>query len=297
MKKESGFTLVEVVVVVLVILVVSFFILSNLLPHGTREMPNRVKCGSQLNGIGKAMAIYQNDYNDANPIAAWDTKTNQGQFGMGLYDLPGENKYTRWYDPNFKDWDKEPTVGGCLWLLIKYADLCPEMFLCPSDPCAREMDITVATTAYPDRIKTWADLNDFQYAENLSYSYNDPWKVPITAASSGAMVVMADKSPAYIAPGGKRNPQAGDFPTPQGEDWMAKNNPRAGSSPNHPLEAQNVLFADSHVKFHKKPTVGIEDDNIYTRWSRSGESAPWDKRIGRWDQGHAAAQEDAYLGN
>ncbi len=43
------------------------------------------------------------------------------------------------------------------------------------------------------------------------------------------------------------------------------------NSPNHggftEGEGQNVLFADFHVDFDKRPLSGVALDNIYTRWN------------------------------
>jgi hypothetical protein len=48
----------------------------------------------------------------------------------------------------------------------------------------------------------------------------------------------------------------------------------------HQDNGQNVLFNDLHVAFKKSPTVGVDNDNIYTYWSGDG-SKPEDKQIGK----------------
>jgi hypothetical protein len=69
-----------------------------------------------------------------------------------------------------------------------------------------------------------------------------------------------------------------------------------GNSNNHGTEGQNVLFADWSVQHFDTPTIGINGDNIYTRWDDS--VSPVDKQIGKWGKGiFSVHKTDAYLGN
>lgn len=303
MVKSKAFTLMELIVVICIMMCLFVFVMLILPKRHHGEMSKRVQCGSQLRGIGQAIALYQNDYRDLNPVV-WSKDAPISQFGTGLYNQAYETRRARWANKEFAGWDQEPTIGGCLWLLVKYEDIVPKMFLCPSDDTAEEMDIEdamefAAQKDYP-MVESWEDLSDFQSMVNLSYSYNDPWMALLDVSASSGLVLMADKNPAYNTETGVRNAAAGDFPIP-GEkmDWtdIDGSNFQHGNTPNHSSEVQNVLFADMHVKKHEKPTVGIAEDNIYTYWSGGENSTDEQKTIGRWDQNHAVTKEDSYLGN
>jgi hypothetical protein len=77
------------------------------------------------------------------------------------------------------------------------------------------------------------------------------------------MILAADRGPYSAAlEAGKTHPgiptvAAADSP----DDWTKWN------SPNHGGTGQCVLYADSHVDFQTRPTGGIKNDNIYTRWA------------------------------
>ncbi|MCK4627592.1 MAG: prepilin-type N-terminal cleavage/methylation domain-containing protein [Sedimentisphaerales bacterium] len=300
MKTDKGFTLVEVLVVVFVLFLL-FFILNIIADH-LKEQARWISCGSQLNYIGKATAMYQNEYRDLNPVV-WSENVVNGSFGMGLYNKAGGTEITRWVNPNFSDWDNQPTVGGCLFLLIKYEDVDPKVFVCPKSPNDEIMELedTIGIAAENGWVvEFWDDLNDFQSMTNLSYSCNDPWKALLDASAPASMVLMADKNNAYDTETGVRNSKASDFPVQnKNGSWDDDDgdNPRYGNSRNHGTEYQNVLFADTHVKRFYTPTAGVSKDNIYTYWSGGIESTQNQKSLGRWDKGHAVTKEDSYLGN
>jgi len=303
MNNKRGFTLSELVIVGIVLfLLIAFLIIYPSLPHHHGDWSPRIQCASQLSGIGKAIALYQNEYRDQNPVV-WGEKEVKGTFGMRLYNMAGGSSITRWADPNFDDWENQPTVGGCLYLLIKYEDLDPHMFVCPTAPDDKEMLIEDAIEVAKEHgweVDSWYDLNDFQSMANLSYSYNDPWKAPLDANAGANLALVADKSNAYDTENGECNLKAGSFPIQNKDGTWDDNegsNPQHGNSRNHGKEVQNVLFADTHVEKHNTPTVGVYKDHIYTHWSGGEESTDTEKMIGRWDKGHAVKKEDSYLGN
>ena len=295
---KKGFTIGELILV-LFLLSLLLFVLFTVITNRIEENMFRVRCSSQLRGIGQGFALYQIDFNGSNPVV-WDNEMNKGQFGMGLY----QADQTRWANPDFKGWQNQPTVGGCLYLLVKYEDIVPIMFMCPDDEDAVRMDIVKAIGMAREQnwsaIESWEDLVDFESMANLSYSYNDPWKNLLNDQASANQVLIADKSNAYDTLTGVPNSAAGDSPVQNKNDsWNSKRgkNNRHGNSRNHKGEYQNVLFADLHVKKCTSPTVGIAQDNIYTYWSGGIESSQQEKSVGRWDQDHAITSEDSYLGN
>jgi hypothetical protein len=253
------------------------------------------------------MALYQNEYEDKLPVIGGENVTT-GYFGTGLYNASNSFEITRWYDPAFSDpaseiWNNHSTVGAALYLLVRTQDLSPKQFLCPSDGEAEEIDLEYAiqkANQLGGTIEDYADLNDFHSMVNLSYSYRDLWKHPLTGAAlfGSNSPMAADKNNAYATQTGRRNPKAGLAPVSDGGDWTDNNgkNPRHGNSKNHNTDMQNVAFADTHVDRTQTPLVGVREDNIYTRWSNEQPSED-EMKQGRWDGGNAMHMDDAYLGN
>ncbi len=310
MKRRYGFTLIELLVVVAIIAL----LVSILMPAlgRARELANQVKCATQLNGIGKAMALYQNDYKDSNPSVYYGSAGDTKGPWRDSYGGPQDSQLTDYWAcawPKYscnsdKDWWKSwPDINGALWLLVKYTDLVPNMFLCPSADYAEEMDLSDASFINTD-IESWADCRNFRKSNNNCYSYNDIYKHLLDASSSSSLVVMADKSNRSVRQddvvSGLPDPQAADRPL-LGTAWDGDtDNPdvaiwtdeadalRYGNSPNHATEVQNVLFADTHVKKYDKPIVGMQDDNIYTTWSvanPTGNQLYLDLYQGLWGSG------------
>ncbi len=63
--KKKGFTLVELLVVIAIIALLMGILMPAL--ARVRAIAFRMVCGSNLSGIGKAMLIYANDYEDEFP--------------------------------------------------------------------------------------------------------------------------------------------------------------------------------------------------------------------------------------
>jgi len=224
-----------------------------------------------------------------------------------------------------------------LYLLVKHEDVDPKVFVCPSAPDDRIMGmdeaIDFAIAKSLTQIEFWEDINDFGFSNHLSYSYNDPWNRLLDSSASASLVLAADKSPAFDdddgAVGFLKNPDASGLPT-TGDDanlgtedfsgtWDdtdidpdddISTNLRHGNSRNHQVEMQNVLFADTHVKKHNSPCVGVSEDNIYTYHSSRPQNPPYTNyMLGTWGSGGAndgdmfdstmggPNDKDSYLGN
>jgi len=317
MRRTKGFTLVELLVVIGIIAL----LVSILMPAlgRARELAKRIQCASQLNGIGKAIMMYQNEYRDANPKAWRSNRNNAWGFGGNgsdtEYNAPeGLNTNTSWCnknpDPPYHSRNRQ-SAGSCLYLLVKHEDVDPKMFVCPSAPEDRVMGLDEAIqyaldAGLPD-IELWEDLNDFGFSNHLSFSYNDPWNRALDSSASASLVLAADKSPAYDYdddtygflknPGSKVMPKTGDDEN-MGTDLFSgtwddtsilageTTNMQHGNSKNHQVEMQNVLFADTHVKRYSNPCVGVAEDNIYTYHdSARAISLLAPKMLGSWGTG------------
>ena len=65
--ERKGFTLVELLVVIAIIALLMGILMPAL--ARVRQLAFRMVCGTNLSGIGKAMLIYANDYDDELPRA------------------------------------------------------------------------------------------------------------------------------------------------------------------------------------------------------------------------------------
>ena len=65
--KRKGFTLVELLVVIAIIALLMGILMPAL--SKVRQIANRLVCGTNLSGIGKAMMVYANEYDDEFPRA------------------------------------------------------------------------------------------------------------------------------------------------------------------------------------------------------------------------------------
>ena len=92
MRKKKGFTLVELLVVIAIIALLMGILMPAL--ARVRQIAFRMTCGTNLSGIGKAMLIYANDYEDELPRAGgrntawggrvmWDAPDRFAAFGLG----------------------------------------------------------------------------------------------------------------------------------------------------------------------------------------------------------------------
>jgi len=225
------------------------------LSFAPRSRATRMVCGASLSGIGKAMLIYANDYEDALPRAGgcdsvwtgrtvnWKAPTRQEAFGL---------------DPNGTG--GEVTISASLYLLVKYAEVTPKAFLCKDEKKTKEFTLEKYGGKGLDLIDVW----DFgpEPTKHCSYAYHTPYGLyALTTSSDPGMAVAADRNPWQSSRWAK-----GD------EEWelfdpnRASARHRHGNAPSHHSEGQNVLFLDCHVDFAKRPTVGINGDNIYTSW-------------------------------
>ena len=309
--KRKGFTLIELLVVIGIIAL----LVSILMPALSRakELAKRTVCSTNLRGMGTATAIYMND-NKGSAMRPWRVNNANFSFGMGFgKNFPGNY----WSDPTWKEFEDGQVASSCLYLLVRYADMTPKSFVCPSSGDL-DMNLQDAITDAQEKsnngdlVEDWTDLNDFESPEVLSYAYNDPWNRLLDDSSSASLVIAADKSPLFTgdngtttaAPRGEDQQNGSNFslqyPCPDDYaqdgsdfaswDWSTPNGEStdqysAGNSPNHQFEMQNALFTDSHVKSSQHPCVGLAEDNIYTmtatdEWLNISQNAQ--RNIGIW---------------
>jgi len=256
MRKKKGFTLVELLVVIAIIALLMGILMPAL--ARVRQIAFRMVCGTNLSGIGKAMLIYSNDYEDEFPRAGGRSST----WGGRIPDWLANNRFAA-YGVNPGDGSGGVgTVSSSFYLLVKYADVTPKSFVCKSDSGTTAFK----TSLYPvaagrELIDLWDFGADTTYggSKHCSYSYHMPFGLyALTTSSDPGMAVAADRNPFITSPAGDAKSIAG-FDPDGGPEFA-----NIGNAIAHQEDGQNVLFMDIHVNFEKRATCAINDDNIYT---------------------------------
>jgi hypothetical protein len=219
-----------------------------------RSVAYRPVCGTNLSGIGKAMLIYSNDYDDelpraggrdsiwGNSIPDWTADSRSGAYGLNPDGSGGQ-----------------ATISSSLYLLVKYAEIEPKHFICNKEKGVKEFK----SSAYLKGEREVIDLWDFgpEPRKHCSYSYHMPYGLyALTLSSEPGMAVAADSNPWIKAPAAK--PKKFAKFDPDGDRKAID----AGNCIWHKADGQNVLFMDCHVGFEKISFCGINSDNIYTYW-------------------------------
>jgi prepilin-type N-terminal cleavage/methylation domain-containing protein len=253
MRKKKGFTLVELLVVIAIIALLMGILMPALAK--VRQIAHRMVCGSNLSGIGKAMLIYANDYEDELPRAG-GRNTLWG--GSVVYDAPDR---FRAYGLAANGTGGNATITSSFYLLVKYAEVTPKSFICKGDSGTSEFKLSEYNRGDLEFIDCW----DFGPApdprKHCSYTYHMPYGLyALTTSSEPGMAVAGDRSPWIASPAATAKDMA--LFNPVGNTDQQK----VGNSISHQEDGQNVLFMDSHVYFEKRSFCAINDDNIYTYW-------------------------------
>jgi len=245
--------LVELLVVIAIIALLMGILMPAL--ARVRQIAFRMVCGTNLSGIGKAMLIYSNDYDDELPRAGGRNSTWSGTVTDWLA-LNRFNAYGLAADGS----GGTATISSCFYLLVKYAEVTPKSFICKGDSGTTEFKPADVGAGDRELIDLW----DFgpEAREHCSYSYHMPFGLyALTTSSEPGLAVAADRNPYIASP----SAEAKEFPglyNPDGGTEAIK----AGNATQHQEDGQNVLFLDNHVGFEKRPFCGVNDDNIWTFW-------------------------------
>jgi len=223
-----------------------------------RQIAFRMVCGTNLSGIGKAMLIYANDYQDEFPRSG-------GQGAVWQNKLPTDTKTTGWlaanrnaaYGLSGTNTAGYGSITSSFYLLVKYAEVTPKSFICKGDTNITEFEVPNNTM---DLIALW-DFGDAP-TTHCSYSYNQPFSTfALTTSSDPGLAVASDPTP-WCKSGDRPDTDFTAFKPTGGKEFTSK-----GNSINHQDEGQQVLFLDSHVDFETVAFCGLNQDNIYTAQS------------------------------
>jgi prepilin-type N-terminal cleavage/methylation domain-containing protein len=255
--RRKGFTLVELLVVIAIIALLMGILMPAL--SRVRQLAFRLTCGTNLSGIGKAMLIYANDYEDELPRAG-GRETEWG--GSVVWDAP--DRYTA-FGVSRNGSGGQATVSSCFYLLVKYAEVTPKSFVCKGDAGTTEFSLSeaIGTGTNRELIDMW-DFGGDEHWTHCSYSYHVPFGLyALTTSSEPGLAVAADRNPFIESPAGA--PEVINDFQPNMDGWAGgtKETERVGNAFAHQRDGQNVLFLDSHVEFAKQSYCSIEDDNIW----------------------------------
>jgi type II secretory pathway pseudopilin PulG len=282
-----------------------------------KRTAQRVVCGSNLAGLGKAMLLYANDYGGDYPRAggAGSTWSTKGEIDS-------------WASQTGRQYGSgDVTITSSLYLLVKYEDVTPGQFVCKGDAGTKEFKLSEApglsTLGIYDLTAVWdfgsatkSPKSNLLPGQYNSYAYHDPYNpstgtgssFPLGSYSNPASPVCADRNPyldknapIYLEGKCAKGDTTEDCPSCDTTGGY-KDDYKTGNAAPHQRDGQNVLFNDTHVRFEKFPNVGISKDNIWKFWP-SSPTTSCDRECGaspyttttKNGDGAPYSEEDAYL--
>jgi prepilin-type N-terminal cleavage/methylation domain-containing protein len=291
MKRQNsqGFTLIELLVVVAIIALLIAILIPSL--GRAKELANRSACGASITGILKGFNVYGVENADTYPTAPVSSNTISGS-AVGLPSYLTAATIATTSDLALSAISGQAggatnTNGDVLqsaWMLVLRGTVSGKSFICKSDPASPSF--AAATTAGSfynnfSSITAVSNTNLQTFTPQFSYGFAYPWGNGTTLAGYWKNTV--DSS---IPIAGDEGSGFGKYDT-NGVDNAAS--AKFGNSSNHNGEGQNIGFADAHVEFQKKPTVGQNGDNVYTNGSSSADPKFYQVSIssqgtsGAWD--------------
>jgi prepilin-type N-terminal cleavage/methylation domain-containing protein/prepilin-type processing-associated H-X9-DG protein len=251
--RRKGFTLVELLVVIAIIALLMGILMPAL--ARVRQIAFRMVCGTNLSGMGKAMLIYAQDYDDEYPRAGgpqsiwarqvklWSALDRFGAYGVAIDGSSGQ-----------------ASVSSCLYLLVKYAEVTPKSFICKGDSSATEFKPSDYNMGDRDPTTLWDFGPSPQSETHYSYALHHPFGLyALTTASDPGCAVAGDRNPWITSEAAERRTTWADYNPLGGKETI-----KLGNSISHQEDGQNVLFMDGHVSFEDKSSCGVNDDNVYT---------------------------------
>jgi hypothetical protein len=239
----------------------------------SRGGASRMTCGINLSSIGKATLIYANDYDDALPHAGGPGS----QWTGSIPNWAAANAFDA-YGTTPADLRGTVSISASLYLLVKYSEVIPKVFVCKQDSGTTEF----RPDNYGAASRKLTDLWDFgpNPPRHCSYAYHMVYSLHrLTTSSQPGMAIAADRNPWIDSPFAK----AKDFSRFKPDIEPHKGTPakaRHGNTFAHQNDGQNVLFLDSHVNFQKRAFCSIDDDNIYTNWNENDKSLGLPPKLG-----------------
>ena len=117
--RRKGFTLVELLVVIAIIALLMGILMPAL--ARVRQIAFRMVCGTNLSGIGKAMLIYSNDYDDEFPRAGG----RDSVWSFGIPNWLADSRFAA-YGLGADGSGGSASITSSFYLLVKYAEVTPK---------------------------------------------------------------------------------------------------------------------------------------------------------------------------
>ena len=289
MKKRTGLTQIELLVVVVILAVAIVIWLSMPKPY----IAKRVVCGTNLKGLGTAMIVYAHDYNGRYPQLR-GTGPWSKELGFA-YDMS---------KPDFSSGGAQGstprTVTASWYLLVREADVSPKSFICPQ---SSQKEFDGKNPNNRDIVELW-DFGATPH-NNVSYAMNNPYgRFPAGEHKPAAFAVAADMNPWFkdgnIIPPGQDNKPPQIITVTDKLTWaLGMPSIHLADKKKRP-DGQNVLYADGNTSYETQPNIGVSNDNIYTFWSTDDNPTDQDKQggtapTGRTPENDAKSEEDSFL--
>jgi prepilin-type N-terminal cleavage/methylation domain-containing protein len=284
MRTKKGFTLVELLVVIAIIALLMGILMPAL--ARVRQIAYRLICGTNLSGLGKACLVYANDNMEEYPRAGGRDSTWSVQGSLVGFGFAADTEQEAFPTG-------QATIGSDWFLLIRYADVTPNQYVCKGDVGCRpfklsDWDTGSAGGPLQDITKAW----DFgrKPSDYCTYAYHNPHTAvqnaqspnksqdfPLTPNLFPGTPIAADRNP-YLDTNATHLEATTSLPTavsgekPACDEWVPgtgggyKDEDGTDNSMCHQRDGQNVLYNDGSVHFEKFPNVGENKDNIYQYW-------------------------------
>jgi hypothetical protein len=265
---------------------IAFLLVMLLSLQQTRTVDPRMPCGTNLAGVGKAMLLYSNDYQDKLPcagggssawagrVADWQAKDRDAAYGLGTDGAGGQ-----------------VSISASLYLLVKYTEVTPKSFVCRGDRGTKEFKLD--DYGLRDGKPALADLWDFgpNPSKHCTYAYQMLYGGPqLTVSAPPGLAIAADRNPWMDEKRAKSfsvfQPAIEPFKGTMKQAYL-------GNAIAHKGQGENVLFLDTHVEFKKQACCGIENDNIYTCWDGADKARGQPPTLGS----RPAGEKDSLLVN
>ncbi|MGA2496418.1 MAG: hypothetical protein ABSH20_01680 [Tepidisphaeraceae bacterium] len=233
----------------------------------TREgAASRQKCPSNLRQIGQALQLYAIDYKSY-PRTYYDPTvlgTFKPDFTGGAKTSPCSNPFL----PQPLGSAGVNNTLAAMFLLVRTTDLNQEVFICPKSNQEKDNFASDAGTVFTSK-----DVSNFTSANNISYSFANPYPTSQIVVASGQSSIQTGYkwSPNVTADFAIAADRNDGFTTPADAAKVAgltssdpQERQRLANSRNHERDGQNVLYNDGHVEWSQSSFCGANKDNIYT---------------------------------
>jgi hypothetical protein len=264
-----GFTRIDALVAGAACLVL--VLLVTVLLAKPRERSSLVLCASNLAQIGKIMFVYAADNEGAlpraggpttlwGPVLSWMGMTPHSVYGLNADGSGGK-----------------ATISSSLYLLVKYYQAHPRLFVCPGDAGTSEFKLSKAGLSTNVRLADAWDFGPITLAcKSCSFAYHIPYRGhALTTSRDPNLAVAADRNPWMQGPVGYPADPTKFIPD---LTWYSGGTPatgRYGNARTHDTDGQNVLFLDGRVTFETRSWCGLDKDNIYMiSYSTTGGGSP-----------------------